>query len=227
MNTKRIISLVASLALVLSLSVGLTGCGDKAAQDDNQGSTDGEGTKYTVGICQLVQHEALDAATQGFIDALNEALPGQVEFQNKNASGKISWRHSGQNNALLLSSPLGQGIAEITTNENGARLTTQDGQTYTAINTETLTQQVLGYPLPLAQLTNWVRGQRTKDESAQLDAFGRLLQLRHEGWRIDYGYPTDDPQAPPNRIFAESTDELDLRLLIDEWSSLPAGEWTP
>ena len=87
MNTNRIISLVASLALVLSLSVGLTGCGDKAAQDDNQGSTDGEGTKYTVGICQLVQHEALDAATQGFIDALNEALPGQVEFQNKNASG--------------------------------------------------------------------------------------------------------------------------------------------
>ena len=89
MNTKRIISLVASLALVLSLSVGLTGCGNKTAQDDSDqdASTDGEGTKYTVGICQLVQHDALDAATQGFIDALNAALPGQVEFQNKNASG--------------------------------------------------------------------------------------------------------------------------------------------
>ena len=89
MNTKRIISLVASLALVLSLSVGLTGCGNKTAQDDSDqdASTDGEGTKYTVGICQLVQHDALDAATQGFIDALNEALPGEVEFQNKNASG--------------------------------------------------------------------------------------------------------------------------------------------
>ena len=71
MNTKRIVSLFASLSLVLSMSLGLTGCGDKAAQDDNQGSTDGESTKYTVGICQLVQHEALDAATQGFIDALN------------------------------------------------------------------------------------------------------------------------------------------------------------
>ena len=89
MNTKRIISLVASLALVLSLSVGLTGCGNKTAQDDSDqdASTDGEGTKYTVGICQLVQHDALDAATQGFIDALNEALPGEVEFQTKNASG--------------------------------------------------------------------------------------------------------------------------------------------
>ena len=59
-------------------------CPDKAAQHDNQGSIDGEITKYTVGICQLVQHEALDAATQGFIDALNEALPGEVEFQTKN-----------------------------------------------------------------------------------------------------------------------------------------------
>ena len=86
MNTKRIVSLVASLALVLSLSLGLSGCGDKAAQDDSQDSADGS-AKYVVGICQLVQHEALDAATQGFIDALNEALPGQVEFQNKNASG--------------------------------------------------------------------------------------------------------------------------------------------
>ena len=43
---------------------------------------------YTVGICQLVQHPALDAATQGFIDALNEALgEGNVTFYNQNASG--------------------------------------------------------------------------------------------------------------------------------------------
>ncbi|MBR1689417.1 MAG: ABC transporter substrate-binding protein [Oscillibacter sp.] len=42
---------------------------------------------YVVGICQLAPHVALDAATQGFIDALNEALPGQVEFKNENAAG--------------------------------------------------------------------------------------------------------------------------------------------
>ena len=114
MNTKRIISLVASLALVLSLSVGLTGCGDKAAQDDNQGSTDGEGTKYTVGICQLVQHEALDAATQGFIDALNEALPGQVEFQNKNASGDNA------NCSTIVNSFVSDGVDLIMANATGA-----------------------------------------------------------------------------------------------------------
>lgn len=45
--------------------------------------------KYVVGICQLVQHDALDAATNGFMDALNELLPGQVEFDVKNASNDI------------------------------------------------------------------------------------------------------------------------------------------
>ena len=114
MNTKRIISLVASLALVLSLSVGLTGCGDKAAQDDNKGSTDGEGTKYTVGIRQLVQHEALDAATQGFIDALNEALPGQVEFQNKNASGDNA------NCSTIVNGFVSDGVDLIMANATGA-----------------------------------------------------------------------------------------------------------
>ena len=42
---------------------------------------------YTVGICQLVQHEALDAATQGFKDALTDALGDAVTFEEKNAQG--------------------------------------------------------------------------------------------------------------------------------------------
>ena len=44
---------------------------------------------FVVGICQLVQHDALDAATNGFMDALEEALPGQVTFDLKNASNDI------------------------------------------------------------------------------------------------------------------------------------------
>ena len=43
---------------------------------------------YTVGICQLVQHAALDAATQGFKDALTEALGDSVKFDEQNASGE-------------------------------------------------------------------------------------------------------------------------------------------
>ncbi|MBQ3423905.1 MAG: ABC transporter substrate-binding protein [Clostridia bacterium] len=42
---------------------------------------------YTVGICQLVQHVALDAATQGFQDAITEKLGDAVTFDVQNASG--------------------------------------------------------------------------------------------------------------------------------------------
>ncbi|MCD8362823.1 MAG: ABC transporter substrate-binding protein [Lachnospiraceae bacterium] len=42
---------------------------------------------YTVGICQLVQHDALDAATQGFKDALTEAFGDAVTFNEQNAQG--------------------------------------------------------------------------------------------------------------------------------------------
>ena len=57
------------------LLLSMTACG--AAKDDT----------YTIGICQLVQHDALDAATQGFQDALTEALGDKVTFEVQNASG--------------------------------------------------------------------------------------------------------------------------------------------
>lgn len=50
----------------------------------------GEKDTYTVGICQLVQHEALDAATQGFKDALTEKLGDKVKFDEQNASGEAT-----------------------------------------------------------------------------------------------------------------------------------------
>lgn len=42
---------------------------------------------YSVGICQLMQHAALDSATQGFEDALTEALGDAVSFDEQNAQG--------------------------------------------------------------------------------------------------------------------------------------------
>ena len=47
-----------------------------------------EEASYTGGICQLVQHAALDAATQGFKDALTEKLGDKVTFDEQNAQGE-------------------------------------------------------------------------------------------------------------------------------------------
>ena len=80
-----------ALALAAAMMLSLAACGGSKADTSTDAPADADtsadATVYKVGICQLVQHEALDAATQGFIDALNEALPGQVEIENNNASG--------------------------------------------------------------------------------------------------------------------------------------------
>lgn len=57
---KKVISLVLALVMCAACCLSFTGCGDKA--------------DYTVGICQLMEHDSLDQATQGFIDALNAKM---------------------------------------------------------------------------------------------------------------------------------------------------------
>lgn len=87
-----------SVLLALAMVFALASCGsgssssapsnNSAAASDASGSSSGsDGATYTVGICQLTQHEALDAATQGFKDALTEKLGDAVEFEEQNASG--------------------------------------------------------------------------------------------------------------------------------------------
>ena len=55
-----------------------------------QGSQEAQGAKWTVGVCQLVQHPALDAATQGFKDALIKGLGDSVVIDEQNASGEAT-----------------------------------------------------------------------------------------------------------------------------------------
>lgn len=77
---KKITALVMAAAMCLSVAA----CGS-----DNGGSGDTAKDTYTVGICQLVQHDALDAATKGFRDALTEELGDKVEFVEQNAANDI------------------------------------------------------------------------------------------------------------------------------------------
>lgn len=70
---KRILAIVLAMLMCMSMVV-FTSC-------DN--ADDG---KYTVGVCQLVQHVALDAATQGFIDTLKAEFGEDIEILNENAS---------------------------------------------------------------------------------------------------------------------------------------------
>lgn len=77
--------LATSLAAVM---IGGAFAGCSAKPEENKGEN-AQTKTYTVGIAQLVQHEALDAATEGFKAALTEKLGDKVEFVEKNAAGDI------------------------------------------------------------------------------------------------------------------------------------------
>lgn len=82
---KRSSKLVA-MALAGTMVLSMTACGG-SAQEATTAAAAQAGDTYNVGICQLVQHVALDAATQGFKDALVEELGDAVTFDEQNAQG--------------------------------------------------------------------------------------------------------------------------------------------
>lgn len=70
---KRLIAALAAATLVIT---SFAACGSSS-----------DSTTYKVGVIQLVQHEALDAATEGFEDALKDKLGKNVEIEVQNAAG--------------------------------------------------------------------------------------------------------------------------------------------
>ena len=76
---KKILAILCALTLVFALCA----CGNSTAP---AASTD-SATVYNVGVCQLVQHVALDKATEGFVTALTDKLGDQVKINVQNAAG--------------------------------------------------------------------------------------------------------------------------------------------
>lgn len=80
--------------MATAMVLGLVGCGNASSTQTASGSissTEGgtHGKVYHIGVCQLVEHEALDAATQGFQDALKDKLgENNVVFDVQNAQGE-------------------------------------------------------------------------------------------------------------------------------------------
>lgn len=84
MKMKKVMALI----MAIMMTGSLTACGSLAQQaaEETTANASVQEQVYQVGICQLVQHEALDAATLGFTEALKEALGDQVVIEEQNAS---------------------------------------------------------------------------------------------------------------------------------------------
>ena len=138
-----------------------------------------------------------------------------ASYRNEAFTGNLAWRHARDGDELLISTPLGQGIARIVRQGNVVTLTTPDGE-QSADDAESLTEQTLGFRLPLAGLADWVRARPSPEGPPALADHGpdgKLARLQQSGWDIAY---QEYAGALPSRMRL-TYPGIELRLAISEW----------
>ena len=160
------------------------------------------------------------------------AFNGRVSIKRglDTSNASLRWVHNPEEDEdeILILEPLGQTIARIHRDVQGATLEAQ-GRFYVSQDVESLTQQVLGWTLPLAWLTHWVVGVPAEVKpvvlnevnenvaEVQRDARKQVTLLKQAGWEIHYTrYATAAANSLPTR-FVMKKEKLEITMLIDEW----------
>lgn len=154
-------------------------------------------------------------------------LEGRVSVKTgeESFSGGMLWRHGAKEEALLLRTPLGQGVAELRGTGTSVSLKDAEGRLYFADDAEELVRKAVGMTLPLKGLSWWVVGHPRPHSryTAEADEEGRLAVLHQDDWRIEfsryapYRQASQGPISLPGKLIARRGDDLEIRLVVDEW----------
>ncbi|MCK9387134.1 MAG: outer membrane lipoprotein LolB [Sulfuritalea sp.] len=120
---------------------------------------------------------------------------------------RFRWEHAPGSDAVLLMSPLGQGMAELTRDAAGARLTQPNQAVIAADTLPQLAQRVFDAPLPLEAMADWLRGARP-ELSGEID-----------GWRVVISDTSPYRQHRLLRIMEASREDVDFKLIVDDWDA--------
>ena len=181
----------------------------------------------------LAMAGALSGCVPAPLERATSATPLAPAQRAFGASGRLSarhgseafaanfqWHHDDERDELELVSPLGQTVALLTGNGATVRLQAADGRVLTAASWSRLTEEGLGWPLPVEGLKYWIQGTARAGEAftAEPGSDGRPAVLRQDGWTIVYQAYAETTSGVwrPSRLTA-SYPEVELRLAIDRW----------
>lgn len=131
--------------------------------------------------------------------------------------GGFAWRDTGRVLRIDLVNPLGSTLARILVEPSGAVLEHADGSTETAPDADALLAQVLGTPLPVASLRDWLQGRPgpVGVTAMQRDAQGRPETFSQEGWQLRF---SRYDELGPGLLRLDRRDggrQISVRLAID------------
>lgn len=149
------------------------------------------------------------------------SLQGRIGIQTnpKGFSGSLIWQHGSNHDEIALYSPLGSQVASIIRSPAQITLSDSSGKSFQAADAESLTQEVLGWRLPLKGLSDWALGRPSASpvEHSTWNAQGQLTQLKQDGWTIEFdNYQQQGNYTLPGKIYLKST-QLNLKLLVEKW----------
>lgn len=100
--------------------------------------------------------------------------------------GGFAWLDTGALLQLDLSNPLGSTLARVTVDKGMAMLERSNGAREYARDPDALVEKVLGSPVPVAGLRDWLQGETGKVDSddVETDDQGRPVQFVQQGWRV-------------------------------------------
>lgn len=148
-------------------------------------------------------------------------LSGKIAVQTAQDSGSatIDWtQHAGQYSISLLG-PLGSGGFKLSGNPREVTVITAEGKQFHAASPEQLLAQTWGFHLPVSYLNYWIRGLPAPVPIAntQYDAYGRLSELKQQGWSIRFqSYTHAGNLDLPSRL-AMTSPELNIKMVIYQW----------
>jgi outer membrane lipoprotein LolB len=146
-----------------------------------------------------------------------------LKVQKEAFPGRVRWQHAPAMDELWFYSPVGNAVAHLRQDGDGAWLMTAEGREHRAADLERLTFEVLGWDLPLQALPYWVRGipwPQAGAPDAQRDGQGRLKRLEQGGWQVTY--LAWGASGLPVKLDLLGQ-RLRLRLVVDRWSAHAAG----
>ena len=135
---------------------------------------------------------------------LEFSLAGRIAARSGSEAftGNIAWRHAKAGDELLISTPTGQGVAQILRQGDAVVLKTSEGREYRAADSEALTERVLGFRLPIEGLAETVQGRPSP-------------ALEGRGWKIEY--QEYDDQRRPTRLRLTNAG-AEVRFAIHQWN---------